>query len=135
MHQDPYPLSAFVYGTLRLGQANDITRLHPPPRLLGTASVHGTLHHLGDYPGIVLGGAGLVHGEVYAIDPALEARLDEIEMLYPQQRDEYFKRHIPLTVALAGGGQATLRCICYEYNRAYLKGAPVITGGDWVLGR
>ncbi|MFT3777356.1 MAG: gamma-glutamylcyclotransferase family protein [Ottowia sp.] len=135
MHQDPHPLCVFVYGTLRQGQANDITRLQPAPILLGTARVRGTLHHLGDYPGVVLGGTGLVHGEVYAIDPVLEARLDEIEMIYPQQRDEYFKRHIPLAVALASGGQATLQCICYEYNPVHLKGAPVIAGGDWVIGR
>ena len=135
MHQDQHPLCVFVYGTLRQGQANDITRLRPAPRLLGTASVQGTLHHLGDYPGIVLGGASLVHGEVYAIDPALEPQLDEIEMIYPQRRDEYFKRHIPLVVELASGGRATLQSICYEYNPAYLHGAPVIAGGDWIMGR
>lgn len=132
---DALATCVFVYGTLRQGQANDITRLRPAPRWLGTASVRGTLHHLGDYPGVVLGGPALVHGEVYAIDPPLEAQLDEIEMVFPQQRDEYFKRRIPLTVALASGGQALLTCICYEYNRAYLRGAPVIASGDWVLGQ
>ena len=54
----------FVYGTLRRGDDNDITRLLPAPRLVGHAHVAGTLHHLGAYPGIVLGGPGRVLGEV-----------------------------------------------------------------------
>jgi gamma-glutamylcyclotransferase (GGCT)/AIG2-like uncharacterized protein YtfP len=124
----------FVYGTLRRGQANDITRLRPTPWLVGTAAAHGTLYHLGRYPGVVLGGPTLVHGEVYAIEPALEVQLDEIELLYPQQQDEYFKRRIPLQVRLAQGDQVTLECICYEYNPAHLHGAPVIASGDWVAG-
>lgn len=76
----------FVYGTLRRGDDNDITRLLPAPRLVGHAHVAGTLHHLGAYPGIVLGGPGRVLGEVYAITPALEATLDEIECLPPSAR-------------------------------------------------
>jgi gamma-glutamylcyclotransferase (GGCT)/AIG2-like uncharacterized protein YtfP len=125
----------FVYGTLRQGQANDITRLHPAPLWLGTATVQGSLYHLGAYPGVVLGGVGLVQGEVYAVSPALEATLDEIEMIYPQQRDEYFKRHLPVAVRLAAGGQATLDCVCYEYNPIYLQNAPLIACGDWVTGQ
>lgn len=122
----------FVYGTLRRGDDNDITRLQPAPVFVGTAQVAGTLHHLGAYPGIVLGGTGLVRGEVYAITPALELRLDEIECLYPEKMDEYFKRAIEVAVRLPAGGTRRLCCICYEYNRAYLGGAPVIEGGDWV---
>ena len=125
----------FVYGTLRQGQANDITRLTPAPRLVGTGRVRGTLHHLGAYPGVVLGGEAQVLGEVYAVEPALEAQLDEIEMVYPQQRDEYFKRLITVDVRLVEGGEASLECICYEYNPAYLGGAPVIASGDWVQGQ
>ena len=129
------PRHVFVYGTLRRGGSNDITRLLPAPRWVGFAQVAGMLFHLGAYPGMTLGGDRPVHGEVYAIDPALEPQLDEIEMIYPQQRDEYFKRHIPLVVELASGGRATLQSICYEYNPAYLHGAPVIAGGDWIMGR
>ena len=33
----------FVYGTLRRGQANDITRLRPVPRWVGEGRVRGTL--------------------------------------------------------------------------------------------
>jgi len=136
----------FVYGTLRRGDDNDITRLLPTPQWVGTATIVGVMYHLGAYPGVVLGlGEGLAHnttcsvvGEVYAIEPALERVLDEIEELYPQQRDEYFKRHIPVQVHgrddVHGGGQSLL-CIVYEINPVYVTGKPVIAGGDWVTGR
>ena len=125
----------FVYGTLRRGDDNDITRLLPAPRLVGHAHVAGTLHHLGAYPGIVLGGPGRVLGEVYAITPALEATLDEIECLYSERTDEYFKRAIYIDVQLPGGAIERVRCICYEYNRARVGEAPVIASGDWVRDR
>ena len=79
-----------------------------------------------------LGGAGRVHGEVYAIVPALERRLDKIEGLYPAQGDEYFKRVVDVTVQRAEGGAVDLRCIVYEYNPRYLRGAGVLIGGDWL---
>jgi gamma-glutamylcyclotransferase (GGCT)/AIG2-like uncharacterized protein YtfP len=135
----PSARHVFVYGTLRRGDDNDITRLHPPPRHVGNAVIAGTMYHLGAYPGVILAQpgagrdgatAGGIMGEVYAIEPALEAKLDEIEMIYPQQRDEYFKRHIEVTV----GGQR-VDCIVYEINPAYVLGRPVIVSGDWVLDR
>lgn len=133
--RNPPVTHVFVYGTLRLGDHNDITRLQPAPDFVGTAQVAGTLHHLGAYPGIVLGGTGLVQGEVYAITPALELRLDEIECLYLEKTDEYFKRAIDVAVQTPAGGTRRVCCICYEYNRAYLGDAPAIEGGDWVKGR
>ncbi len=133
----------FVYGTLRLGDDNDITRLLPAPRYIGNAVIAGVMYHLGAYPGVILASpgegrsgagqtddAGQIIGEVYAIAPALEDKLDEIEMIYPQQRDEYFKRQIQVTV----DGQC-LDCIVYEINPAYVLGKPVIASGDWVRHR
>lgn len=122
----PAERHVFVYGTLRRGDANDITRLRPAPRFVGAASIAGTLYHLGGYPGLVLGGPQAVVGEVYAITPEVERRVDEIEEVYPQQRDEYFKRIVAVTVA----GRA-LDCVVYEINPRYLGGAPVIVTGDW----
>ena len=120
----------FVYGTLRRGEANDIHRLLPPPRFVGQAAMAGVMYDLGAYPGVVLGPSGTVTGEVYSIEPALERVLDEIEEIYPQQRDEYFKREVRLTV-----GARQLACLVYEINAAYVKGKPVIASGDWVQGR
>lgn len=124
------PRHVFVYGTLRRGDDNDITRLSPAPRFVGNASIAGTMHHLGGYPGVVLGGSSQVSGEVYAIEAALERRLDEIEELYPQQTDEYFKRLVPVTV-----DGRTLECIVYEINPRYVAEARVIASGDWVRDR
>ena len=117
----------FVYGTLRKGGSNDITRLTPPPRLVGPARVAGALYHLGDYPGVTLGGTQWVHGEVYAIDAALESVLDEIEGLGAQPTDEYLKREIDVDV----GGQS-LPCLVYEINPRYVLSAPRIDHGDWI---
>ena len=123
-------IHVFVYGTLRQGDDNDITRLAPPPRFIGRAVVAGTLYHLGRYPGLCLGGTGRVVGEVYAVSPELERVLDDIEAVYPQQQDEYFKRKIPVTVH----GEA-LWCIVYEINPLYAAGRPALPGGDWVRER
>jgi gamma-glutamylcyclotransferase (GGCT)/AIG2-like uncharacterized protein YtfP len=124
----------FVYGTLRRGDDNDITRLEPAPQFVGHATIAGTMHHLGTYPGVVLGGepggAGRVVGEVYAISAELERQLDEIEEIYPQRRDEYFKRVLPVQVA-----GTSLDCIVYEINPRYVTDARVLPGGDWVRER
>ncbi|HSV54561.1 MAG TPA: gamma-glutamylcyclotransferase family protein [Burkholderiaceae bacterium] len=120
----------FVYGTLRRGDDNDITKLQPAPRFVGPAAIAGTMYHLGGYPGVVLGGSGTVVGEVYAIEPALERVLDEIEELYPQQTDEYFKRSVCVEV-----GAQRIDCMVYEINPRYAAGARTIPGGDWVRGR
>ncbi len=117
----------FVYGTLRRGGSNDITRLRPPPGFIGAAQVCGLLYHLGAYPGMVLGGSQRVHGEVYAIEPALEAVLDEIEGLGATPTDEYLKREIVVDVS----GQA-VPCLVYEINPRYVVSAPRIPGGDWL---
>ena len=118
----------FVYGTLRKGGTNDITRLHPAPRFVGTAQVQGTLYHLGAYPGLVLGGAGSVVGEVYAIGPGLELRLDAIEEIHGRPDDEYFKREVRLLVE-----GDPIDCLVYEINPDRLTAAPRIDSGDWML--
>ena len=116
----------FVYGTLRRGGLNDITRLRPAPCWVGTAQVAGNLYRLGAYPGMTLGGSEQVQGEVYAIDPALEPLLDEIEDLGSHPTDEYIKRHIDVEV-----GGRTLRCLVYEINPRYAISALRVPGGDW----
>lgn len=120
----------FAYGTLRRGDDNDITRLQPPPVLVGQATVKGKLYHFGHYPGMVLGGADDVVGEVYTITPALERVLDNIEEVYPQRTNEYFKREV--TVVVAG---AALQCLVYEINPDRIAGRPRIASGDWVRDR
>lgn len=121
-------LHVFVYGTLRRGGSNDIRRLAPAPRWVGDAVLAGTLYDLGAYPGLVLGGATGVRGEVYAIAPALLAVLDEIEEVYPQRSGEYLRREVQVQVA-----GASLACQCYVLSPARAVGRRVIASGDWML--
>ena len=123
----PAPRHVFVYGTLRRGGINDITRLRPAPRFVGAARVAGVLYHLGTYPGMTLGGSEWVQGEVYAIDPALEPVLDEIEDLGSHPTDEYTKREIDVAV-----DARVLRCLVYEINPRYAQPALRVPGGDWM---
>ena len=120
----------FVYGTLRRGGRNDINRLAPAPRYVGMGEVHGTLYHFDWYPGLTLGGkeAVTVVGEVYAIDPALEAVLDRIEQIVPGADSEYFKREV--TIQVQG---RSFRCLVYEINPARVRGRTPIGHGDWIL--
>lgn len=126
----------FVYGTLRRGGDNDITRLHPAPVWVGTATIKGVLYDLGRYPGVVVGdeesvdGVGDVVGEVYAITPALERVLDEIEELYPQQTQEYAKRELAVSV-----NGRSLQCLVYEIALDRVQGKPRLVSGDWMLDR
>lgn len=123
----PAPRHVFVYGTLRRGGINDITRLRPAPRFVGAARVAGVLYHLGAYPGMTLGGSEWVQGEVYAIDPALEPVLDEIEDLGSHPTDEYIKRETDVAV-----DARVLRCLVYEINPRYAQPALRVPGGDWM---
>lgn len=127
----PAPRHVFVYGTLRRGDVRDINRLIPPPRFVGFASTPGQLYHLGSYPGIVLGGETTVFGEVYAITPALERVLDEIEEVWPQDTGEYRKRDVVVRMA-SPSPEATLVCLLYEIAPARVIGKMVIEEGDWV---
>lgn len=117
----------FVYGTLRRGGSNDITRLKPAPRYVGPAQVAGVLYHLGAYPGMLLGGDRCVVGEVYAITPALDAVLDGIEGVQGDPGDEYIRREVAVQVA-----EQLLRCLVYEINPQHVVAAPEIPHGDWL---
>ncbi|MFS2034520.1 gamma-glutamylcyclotransferase [Polaromonas sp. CT11-55] len=123
----------FVYGTLRKGEERDINRLRPAPQWVGRAQVAGVMHHLGSYPGLVLGGTDVVRGEVYAVSPELERVLDEIEEVWPQQTGEYTKREV--VVQLDSTPPRELLCVLYEISPERTRGKPVIAGGDWVLHR
>ena len=126
---NPYPKirHIFVYGTLRKGDSNDITKLTPAPVYIGNSMIKGNMYHLGGYPGVTLGGADHIMGEVYAITEPLERLLDGIESEYPAQANEYAKREITIVM-----DEQSLICIVYEINAAYIKDKPHIMSGDWI---
>jgi len=117
----------FVYGTLRRGGRNDIARYRPAPVHVADAAIAGTLYDLGAYPGVVLGGAGRVAGEIYRIDAAVEAELDLLEGVAGDDSGEYIRRHV---VVQAGGRR--FDCLVYEIHPSRIEGRAVIEGGDWM---
>lgn len=124
---DPGACHVFVYGTLRSGASNDISRFTPAPERVADGEIAGTLYDLGAYPGAVLGGKGRIKGEVYRITPALEAQLDLLEEVKPDGTGEYSRRQV--MVAL---GDRLVRCLVYEIHPARIVGKPRIAGGDWM---
>ena len=116
----------FVYGTLRIGQRNDINLKTPQPLFMGMARVKGQLYSRGCYPGIRLGGEQWVQGEVYQITPELERQLDEIEEVWPQQTGEYARQEVVVQCAALA-----LTCLVYEAAAERVQGHAVIESGDW----
>jgi gamma-glutamylcyclotransferase (GGCT)/AIG2-like uncharacterized protein YtfP len=125
--------TVFVYGTLRAGEANDISEAAarndiPAPSLLGSTTVRGHLYDFGNYPGFVIDEAGVdVLGEVYEIDDALVAILDEIEAVYPGVEDRFLAREVMVKVA-----GDVVNCRFYPVAPSAVKGLPEIRSGDWV---
>ena len=117
----------FVYGTLRLGGRNDIARFRPEPFHVADAVIAGTLYDLGAYPGVVLGGKRLVVGEIYRIEPEVEAALDVLEEVADDDAGEYIRRHVTLEA-----GAQQFECLVYEIHPSRIAGRAVIRSGDWI---
>ena len=111
-------MKVFVYGTLRHGQVAHA--------LLGNAALVAcvwtdpefTLLDMGEYPALLEGGRTPVRGEIYDIEPALLAALDEYEdcpRLY---------RRVQRMVA---GHEVML----YVLPKERALGRPALAHGDW----
>jgi gamma-glutamylcyclotransferase (GGCT)/AIG2-like uncharacterized protein YtfP len=113
----------FVYGTLRLGGSNAMTRLHPGSKFIGNASLAGRLYDMGGYPAIVIDGtARTVAGEIYEVDDATLASLDEFETEAGYDR---------VQIDAAGDGGIT-RCWMYRPEPEMCSGKPLVASGDWI---
>ncbi|MEI2416077.1 gamma-glutamylcyclotransferase family protein [Orrella sp. JC864] len=125
----------FVYGSLRAGEVNDLSqaaRRHgcAPPRWHGVGWVAGTLYDLGDYPALLATGPHRVRGDVYLVDDALLAVMDEIEEYVPGTDCMYQRQ--PVEVEMDG---RTLRCEYYPVAARYLQGLAPLDAQDWVAYR
>jgi gamma-glutamylcyclotransferase (GGCT)/AIG2-like uncharacterized protein YtfP len=107
----------FVYGSLRPGEAHH--QLLTGARLLGRHRTEPsyTMHDLGEYPGVVGGGHHAIVGDVFAVDAATLARVDEYEG-YPH---EYTRRLLATPY-----GDAWIYLYCRDCGDAV-----VITSGEW----
>jgi len=125
--RDPTARHVFVYGTLRRGGSNDISRFSPAPQHVGDGEIAGTLFDLGAYPGAVLGGEGRIRGEVYRVTRAVEAQLDVLEEVKPDGSGEYIRREVMVKVA-----GRLIDCLVYEIHPSRTAGKPIIASGDWM---
>jgi len=123
----PAPRHVFVYGTLRRGGRNDIAHFRPEPFHVADAAIPGTLYDLGAYPGMVLGGRRRVVGEIYRIEPDVEAALDVLEEVADDGSGEYIKRHVMVEV-----GVQQFECLVYEIHPTRIAARAVIRSGDWI---
>ena len=116
----------FVYGLLMPGQSGyDELGLTDRTQRLGPDWVAGTLYDLGDYPGLIAEGSGVVHGEILrSSDATLLADLDGYELYDPENLDCSDYRRVRITTL----------CDIPAWTYVYLKplsGCPIIETGDW----
>lgn len=111
----------FVYGTLRRGGYNH--RYLQETQCLGAcrSAPAFTMLDLGPFPGVVRGGTTAIKGEVYCVDEAGLASLDELEG-YPV---DYTRERTDTPFG---------RAWIYLF-RAPADDAPMISGGDWCVHR
>lgn len=130
----------FVYGTLRAGEVNDISRAAErhgiaAPQPIGAAHVHGRRFDFGAYPGLVIDQQGTpIRGEVYRIEDALVPVLDEIEEVYPGLEGLFRSHRLHIEVETEGR-KNRVDCLVYPVAAAAVAGLPRIESGNWVKHR
>jgi gamma-glutamylcyclotransferase (GGCT)/AIG2-like uncharacterized protein YtfP len=108
----------FVYGSLRPNEVASLLE-DPDTDYLGQAEIYGTLHDLGWYPGVTLGGNSTVHGDLFRIKTdTLSKRLDAYEG-YPSLFD---RKQTETTEGLP--------VFVYTYNYDVYDDI-VVESGDW----
>ncbi|QQB32674.1 gamma-glutamylcyclotransferase [Achromobacter deleyi] len=129
----------FVYGTLRAGEINDLAQAAtrrglPPARHVGAATVPSMLVDFGDWPGLLPVADGRrVLGDIYEVDPALVALMDEIEEYAPGRPGCFVRR--PVLARPLAPGAAPVACEYYPIDPAWRGTAADIDGDDWVAYR
>lgn len=127
------PVLLFVYGTLRMGEANHGV-LRGAVCVSRKAFVTGKLADTGKgYPALFQLGEGLVAGELYAVNwTEAGAGLDELETYYGpgDPRNEYERIQVTVTDESQGGSRELLAWT-YVYPPAAFSRYASIPSGDW----
>ncbi|MEC3909910.1 gamma-glutamylcyclotransferase family protein [Sphingobium sp. CR2-8] len=125
------PAYLFVYGTLRAAFDGPMaTGLRRSAQLIGPAVIGGTLYRVADYPGLVPGGVGLVHGDLFALRDATAtlAVLDDYEECAPHHPLPHeYRRERCMVRAASGPVEAWTYVYAYD-----VSGLPVVAGGDFL---
>lgn len=123
----------FVYGSLLSGfksHAYDYIKRYF--KLLGEASVTGTMYDLGTHPVAISKNTGrTIKGELYEIINPHElsfaiAQIDDHEGMYPEEGEEVFFEREAADIIFNG---ATITAWIYWYNRD-VSDKPVVESGD-----
>ena len=120
----------FIYGTLLPGRAPAAMeavcrRLRPR----GEATVAGYLYDLGHYPGAVIGGDGVIHGQIVEVDCEQTWRvLDRYEGCPREGEGDRLFRRVRTIATLTDG--SPIECWTYVYERDVAH-ARRIAGGRW----
>ena len=123
----------FVYGSLLSGfTSHAYEYIKKYFKLLGEATVQGTMYDLGEFPVVVRENTGrTIKGELYEIINPHEfsfamAQLDDYEGLYPEEGEELYYEREAVDVNFNGN---TISAWVYWYNRD-VAGRPVVESGD-----
>jgi gamma-glutamylcyclotransferase (GGCT)/AIG2-like uncharacterized protein YtfP len=110
----------FVYGTLHPDRAPaemlpTVSRL----KVIGPATMTGTLHNLGPYPGVTLPGTQIIPGHLFQLpeDSAVLAVLDTYEGFDPRHPETSLFLRIEHIATLPTGTHEP--CWLYLYNGLY----------------
>lgn len=123
----------FVYGSLMSGFRSHayeyISRFF---KLLGEASVTGTMYDMGSFPVATAANTGrIIKGELYAINNPAEfsyaiSQLDDYEGLYPEEGEPVLYRREVVEAAFNG---ETINVWVYWYNQS-IADKPIYEPGD-----
>lgn len=111
----------FVYGSLLSGfKSHAYEYIRKYFKLLGEATIKGTMYDMGEFPVVVSQDTGrVIKGELYEINNPNEfsfamAQLDDYEGLYPEEGEEVFYEREAADVNFNG---ETVTAWVYWYNR------------------
>lgn len=97
--------------------------LFPGAKLIGRASVTGSLYDLGSYPGLRLDeSSSPVAGELYEVDDEILYKLDEIEA-----PSHYWRKQVEVSL----DDYRKLSWV-YVYDPQFYSGTILIKSGDWI---
>ena len=113
----------FVYGTLREGEANWRTLLSPAQGCSAKSEPHFTMRSHGRFPVVEHSGITAITGEVFLVDDATLAMLDQLE-----GHPGWYER-IEIDVTLNGG--ELQRAWIYLMPMGEYEQSPVVESGDW----